>query len=187
MSIKIDPTQNFVELNGKPMNCLQQNNDENYIFLYKLDSYDEKDIDLLTVFNDNHTVKNAKIMMIDRYSQKEYLKEYIDGIESSTKNTITSIFVKCDDQITQENNVEKICLMIYKKYLESYIIMRSNKFVNEDFVYDIYLIFGNNLYNEIYDKMKLYFGNLIKNSNIKFHMINVVPPTNYYTSGCIIS
>ena len=124
---------------------------------------------------------------MDRRSQKEIVKEYKDGVEiSKPYYGSNDICFYCLDEITSETNVDKICLDIYKKYVEKYVLMRSNKFGNYDYLLDVYLVFSNNLYKEIFTTIKNYFEETIKCSNVKLHLVYVKPKSSEYLSSCIV-
>jgi hypothetical protein len=196
MSIKFDPSNNNIQLNSKdtdyysePKNVPDQNQstDNCYVDMYVLQLNDQSDSDILKILKDDKTNINAKLTIIDRRSQKEIVKEYKDGIEiSKPYYGSNDIFFNCLDEITLETNVDKICLDIYKKYIEKYVLTRSNKFVHYDYLLDVYLVFSNILHKEIFMTMKHYFEETIKCSSVKLHLVYIKPKSSEYMSSCIV-
>jgi hypothetical protein len=187
MSIKFVPSENLIELNEKKFSTKLECDD--FVDMYVLEISNNKDTEILEVVKDNkpNTNANFTITMTNRRTEKDVVKEYKNGIEVNIQNTYNDIYYECVETILLETNVEKICLEIYKKHLEKRILARSNKFVNQDYLIDLYLLFSNNLHEEIYQKIKLYFEELVKNSNIKLHLVCVKPKNNDYSNMCTVS
>jgi hypothetical protein len=207
MSIKFNPSQNNIQLNGKDFdffldkknnslnnslnNSFNNSFDDCFVDMYVMQLNDNSDYEILKLLKNDIPNINAKLTIIDRKSQKEIVKEYKDGVNISKpyygSNDMQFFFL---DEITNkvnEVNVDKICLNIYKKYIEKMVLTRSNKFCNNDYLFDVYLIFSNTLYKEIYDKIKFYFEETIKSSNIKLHLVYIIPKNNEYIGSCIVS
>ena len=180
MSIKFDPFQNNIQLNNKDAEYFSEPNqsiDDCYVDMYVLQLNDQSDSEILKILKNTNANTNVKLIMIDRCSKKEIVKEYKDGVEiSKPYYGSNDIYISCLDEITKEINVDKICLDIYKNHIEKYVLTRSNKYG-----------YHNNLYKDIYDKMKFYFEETIKCSNVKLHLVYVKSKSSEYLSSCIIS
>jgi hypothetical protein len=198
-SIKLNPTNNQIQLNGKDVDFYSrlenvQEPSENcsncFVDMYRLslsDSFDMELSETLSILNNKIKTCTAKLTMVNRLNQKEIVKEYKNEIDiSSQYYGSNDIYYYCLDEIIGETNVHKICIDIYKNYLEKNIILRCNAFSNHDYLIDIYLVFDNILYKEIFEKMKLYFEEILKNSNVKLHLVYVILPNTYFDS-CNIS
>jgi hypothetical protein len=185
MSIIFNPTNNQITLNNKNFDYITK--DDSFIDLYNC-TINLNDAEALKILDIKNNPINSKLVFIDRRKQKEYILEYKDGIKNGA-DAIDFCYFCATEDINQEINIEKICLDIYKKYIEKFILIRSNKFYNLDHICDIYIIFSNSLYNQIFENFCTYFNNLIKCSNIKLHLVCINfenTSFGYYTNSCAV-
>lgn len=180
MSITFDPQNKEFKINE----IVFKSNNYEIIDYYDIVIKDIKDAKLLEILDEKTENKNGSIIAKDRYGYCKEIK-YINN--EKVKNEYF-----CDVEYlyyaSLQNDLDKICIEIYKKIIEKSVLIRANKVPNIDYLHNIYIIMNNNLCENISKKFDEIFGNLINCSNLRIHFMNVNVESNYYnyTKSCSV-
>lgn len=180
MSVTFDPQNRLFKINEiifKPTSY-------NIIDYYNVIIKNTKDIELLSILNNETENKNGSIIVRDKYGNDKEVK-YVNN--EKIKNDYLSD-IQYFYYTTLQYDLNNICIEIYKTFIEKYILIRANKIPNIDYMFDIYIIMNNDLCENINNKFNEIFKNLCECANLRIHFMNVKIETNYYdyTKSCAI-
>jgi hypothetical protein len=180
MSIIFEPHGGMFKINE---NCYNSKCNS-YIDYYYIHINKENDIKTLSILNEETQNKNGKITLKHR-NGNVYEIIYKNNEKTKIVN-LHDLEYFCYD--TQLQNIDSICIEIYKKYIEKYILLRANRMPNIDYLFDIYIMTNNNQCEKICENFSKIYCELLNCANIRLHFMYVkIEETGYlydYTKSC---
>lgn len=182
MSIVFDPDNRIFQLNEANYKTKNYKN----IDYYHVCVNNEKDIKTLSILNEETQNKEGKIIIKNRNGNGNINEiTYENNVKSKILNSRDFEYF-C--YITESQNIDSICVEIYKKYIEKYVLLRANRMPNIDYLFDIYIMMNNIQCEKIYERFNEIYDKLIDIANIRLHFMHVkIDKYGYlYTNACII-